>query len=47
MLTQLPAEILEIDAVVYTANIQKLLVNGLLLNAWRQLFHVNHDPVRH
>ncbi|CNU03092.1 Uncharacterised protein [Salmonella enterica subsp. enterica serovar Bovismorbificans] len=47
MLTQLSAEILEIDATVYTANIQKHLVNGVLLNAWRQLFQVNHDPVRH
>lgn len=46
MLAQLPAEVLIIDAAVYTADIQKHLVNAVLLHARCQLLEMRHNPVR-
>lgn len=46
MLAQLPAEVLIIDAAVYTADIQKHLVDAVLLHARRQLLEMRHNPVR-
>ena len=46
MLAQLPAEVLIIDAAVYTADIQKHLVDAVLLHARRQLLKMRHNPVR-
>ena len=47
MLAQLPAEVLKINAAVYAANVQKHLVDAVLLHAWRQLLEMRHNSVRH
>lgn len=47
MLAQLPAEVLKINAAVYAANVQKHLVDAVLLHARRQLLEMRHNPVGH
>lgn len=41
------AEVLNIDANVHIADIQKRLVDAALLNARCQFLKVRHNPVRH
>lgn len=47
MFAQLAPEILKIHAAVYTPDIQKHLVDAVLLDVRRQILEVRHDPVRH
>lgn len=47
VLAKLAPEILKIHTAIYTPDIQKHLVDAVMLDVRRQILEVRHDPIRH